>query len=115
MMRPVHFTVTTSGVSTPIPLDRYVNGYAIGVTLDPAAPTTKINYTVQYSMLDPAGPYSNSYAVSGKWQNMDDPVMVGQSAARTSNFAFPPMAVRLNVSAFSAGTATLHIIPMGMW
>lgn len=121
MMRPVYFRVTASGTSQPIPLDRYVNGYAIGATITSAM---KVNYTVQYSMDDPEGnngvKYTTSYNVSGAWFNMDDPVMVNQSANRTSNFAFPPRAVRVVATTFSAGTGatppvlTLSILPMGM-
>ncbi len=120
MMRPVYLQVTTSGTSRPIPLDRYVNGYAIGGTITSAM---KVNYTVQFSLDNPEGnngvPYTNSYNVSGVWQNMSDPVMVNQSANRTSNFAFPPAAVRVVTTVFSAGSGatppvlTLAIIPMG--
>lgn len=120
MMRPVHLVVTASGTSIPVPLDRYVNGYAVGVTLSSAL---KVNYTVQYSLDDPSGnngvKYTNSYNVSGAWFNMDDPAMVNQSAQRASNFAFAPAAVRISTTTFSAGGGaspaqlTLHIIPMG--
>lgn len=118
MMRPVYLQVTASGNSIPIPLDRYVNGYAVGVSISSAL---KVNYTVQYSLRSPYDNYSTSYNVSGQWQNMDDPVMVNQSAQRASNFAFPPAAVRVVTTTFSAGTGatpatlTLSIIPMGSW
>lgn len=118
MMRPVYLQVTASGNSTPIPLDRYVNGYAVGVTLSSAL---RVNYTVQYSLLSPYDNYSNSYNVSGHWQNFDDPIMVNQSAERTSNLAFAPAGIRVNTTTFSAGTGatpatlTLSIIPMGAW
>lgn len=121
MMRPVHYTVTGSGRGTPIPLDRYVNGYAVGVTLNP--PTMKINYTLKFSMQDPSykiipptgqpTPWK-SFKTSGIWFNSNDPVMVNQSAARASNFAFPPTACLLSATAVSGGVATLHLIPMGM-
>lgn len=116
MMRPKFLVVTTSGLSNPVPLDRYVNGYAVGVVVTSAM---RVNYTVQFSMSDPYANYTNSYNVSGNWQNMGDPVMVNQSATRTSNFAFPPLAVRVLSTTFSAGTGaspaslTLTINPMG--
>lgn len=120
MMRPIHYVYTGSGRGQPLPLDRYVNGYAIAVTLNP--PTMKINYTLKYSLEDPSfklyGPTGTTqwrnYKTSATWFKSDDPVMVNQSAARTSNFAFPPMAVLLSATAVSGGTATLHINPMGM-
>lgn len=120
-MRPIHYTYSGSGRGQPIPLDRYVNGYALAVTLNP--PTMKINYTLKYSLQDPEyktyGPvgttkWANSFKTSATWFRSDDPVMVNQSAARSSNFAFPPTAVLLSATAVSGGVATLHIVPMGM-
>lgn len=116
MQRPKHLVVTASGNSVPVPLDRYVNGYGVAVTITSGA---TVNYTVQYSMDDPYDVYTTSYAVSGDWFNMDDPVMVNQSANRASNFAYPPAAARLRVTKISAATnapaaLTLHIIPMGI-
>lgn len=116
MMRPVHQVITASGNAQPIPLDRYVNGYAIAVTRSSAM---KVNYTVQYSLDDPFATYTTSFAASANWFNMDDPVMVNQSANRASNFAFPPTAVRVVTTIFSAGSGalpaalTFHINPMG--
>lgn len=127
MQRPIHFTYTGSGRGKPIPVDRYVNGYAVAVTLNP--PTMKINYTLKYSLQDPTyktrgslytggpkvdSPWVNSFKTSATWFNSDDPVMVNQSAARTSNFSFAPTAVLLSATAVSGGTAYLHLIPMGM-
>lgn len=119
MMRPIHYVYTGSGRGQPLPLDRYVNGYAVAVTLNPN--NMKINYTLKYSLDDPEYrdprtriPWTNSYKTSATWFKSDDPVMVNQSAARASNFAFPPRAVLLSATAVSGGVATLHINPMGM-
>lgn len=103
--------ITTSGKSTPIPLDRYVNGYAIGVTMNNAGAI----YTLQYSLLNPFDNYTVSYAASGQWFNCDDPLLVNASTNRSTNFAYPPAAIRINVTAkVSAGNpVTLTIIPMG--
>lgn len=116
MMRPVHMVISTSGNSQPIPLDQYVNGYALGVAVTSGA---VVNYTIQFCMDSPFANYSNSYAVSGTWLNSTDPVMVNQSASRSSNFAYPPAATRINVTKLSAATnapaqITYNIIPMGI-
>lgn len=112
MHRPSSFTVTTSGKSNPYPLDRYVNGYAVAVTM----PTQGAVYTLQYSLDDPFDNYSNSYNVSGVWFNWDDPVLVNASTNRSTNLAFIPAAIRINVTAkVSAGNpVTVRVIPMGM-
>lgn len=121
MMRPVHYQINSgvSGRGQPIPLDRYVNGYALAVTLNPS--NMSINYTIKYSMHDPnyknpnlRTPWKVSYKTSATWFNSDDPVMVNQSANRTSNFSFPPMGTLVSCTIVSGGTATYHIIPVGM-
>lgn len=117
MMRPSYTKITVNGTTAAFPLDRYVNGYALGVTYSNA--TMTMTYTVQQSFLDPymdelGNPYTNSYKVSGQWINSNDAGMVAQTAASASNFAFPPRAVRLIASNVSGGSATFSIIPMGM-
>ncbi len=111
MMRPTSLTVTTSGLSSPIPLDRYVNGYAVAVTMK----TAGAQYTLQHSFDDPFQRWSVSMNTSATWFNSDDPVMVNASTNRASNYAFPPTACRINVTAkVSAGNpVTLTVIPMG--
>lgn len=117
MMRPTQQVITTSGRGTPVPLDRYVNGYAIAVTMK----TAGANYTVKQCFddpcLDPNGnPYTTSYNVSGAWLDSDDPIMVKASTNRTSNFSYPPRAVRVSaISKVSAGNPLVFtIVPMGM-
>lgn len=117
MQRSNYLEITSNTTTAAYPLDRYVNGYGISVTLGKSTMTA--TYTLQYSMLDPSiapdgNPYTTSYKVSGNWQNSDDPVMVSQSASRSSNFAYPPRAIRLITSNVSGGTLTFSIVPMGM-
>lgn len=112
MQRPSSFVVTASGKSTPYPLDRYCNGYALAVTM----PTAGAVYTLQYSLDDPYANYSNSYNVSGVWFNWDDPLLVNASTNRSTNLSFVPAAIRINVTAkVSAGNpVTVTVIPFGM-
>lgn len=118
MQRPSQTTITTSGKSNPIPLDYYVNGYAIAVVVK--TPGSGVSYTLQYSLDSPyldsnENKYNTSYNVSGAWFNSDDPVMVNQSANRSSNFSFPPRAVRVVASAgvSAANPLVLTIVAMG--
>lgn len=112
MQRPNQQVITTNTTTAAYPLDRYTNGYGISITY--SKPTMTAVYTVQYSMLDPFDPYTTSYKVSGNWQNSDDPLVVNASTSRSSNFAFPPRAVRLITSNVSGGSLTFAIVPMGM-
>lgn len=111
MMRPSAQITIASGKTTPIPLDRYVNGYAVACTM-----TTAIQYTLQYSLDDPFVSYATSYNTNGVWFNWDDAELVNASANKSTNLAFIPRAIRANVSAgVSAGNPfTITIVPMGM-
>lgn len=112
MMRPSSFVVTASGKSNPIPLDRYVNGYAIAATM----PTAGIVYTLQYSLDDPYATYATNYNTNGVWFDWDDVTLVNASTNRSTNLAFIPRAIRVNATAkVSAGNPlTITIVPMGM-
>lgn len=117
MHRPSQQIITTSGRGQPYPLDRYVNGYALAVTMKTPGAIFTIKQCFDDPSLDPNGnPYTTSYAVSGVWLDSDDPVMVKASTNRTSNFSFPPRAVRVSArSGVSAGNPlTFTVVPMGM-
>lgn len=116
MQRPKYLVVTTNTTTQAVPLDQDTNGYGLSVTLSNSTMTAV--YTIQYSMLDPyfnndRVKYSNSYKVSGNWQNSDDPLVVNASTSRSSNFAYPPRAVRLITSNVSGGSLTFSIVAMG--
>lgn len=125
MMRPQTLVYTTSGNQTPVPLDRYVNGYAIGVGMK----TAGIVYTLQYTMSDLTNdavatfnnrgnpvPYTVGVGTSGIWYNWDDTLLVAASTNRSTNLAFAPTAMRVSISAkCSAGNPLiLEIVPTGM-
>lgn len=117
MERASQIVITTSGISNAIPLDRYVFGYAIAVTMK----TAGAKYTVQQSFDDPwtdvnGEKYTVSYNTSATWLNSDDPLVVNASTNRTSNFSYPPRGVRVNASAgVSAGNPLVFtIIPVGV-
>lgn len=113
MQTPSQIIITASGRSNPIPLDYYVNGYAIAVTMK----TAGAQYTVQQCFDDPFANYTTSYNVSGAWLPSDDPIVVNASTSRTTNFAFIPRAVRVFASAgVSAGNPlTFTVIANGAY
>lgn len=118
MQGPSSFTVTASGLSNPYPLDRYVNGYAVAVTMKTAGAIFSLQQSFDNPFQDDATglPYTTSYNVSGVWLPFSDPVMVNQSANAVSNLAYIPRAIRINVTAkVSAGNPVkVTLIPMGM-
>lgn len=110
MMRPKTITSTVSGASVAVPLDRYVNGYALGVKITPTNATA--TYTVQHTFDDPGQINLNT---GGTWYNHDDPALVSATSNMDSNYAFVPTATRLFLHELSASpTVTYTIVPMGM-
>lgn len=112
MQRPTQQVITASGRGAPQPLDYYVNGYAIAVTMKTPGAIYTLKQCFDSPYLDPAGnPYSNSYAVSGAWINFSDPVMVNASTSQVSNLAFIPAAIRVSAkSGVSAGNPLVFSI-----
>lgn len=109
MMRPVIVSATVTGAGRAIPLDRYVNGYALAVKITPTNATA--TYTVQHTFDDPGVVNLNT---GGTWYDHDDATMVSATSNKDSNYAFPPTATRLYVHEVSANpTVTYTIIPMG--
>lgn len=118
MQGPSSFTVIASGKSAPYPLDRYVNGYAIAVTMKTAGAIYSLQQCFDNPFLDDDTglPYTTSYNVSGTWLPFSDPIMVNASTNAVSNLAFIPRAIRINVTAkVSAGNPVkVTLIPLGM-
>jgi len=110
MMRVKRITATVTGASVAVPLDRYVNGYALGVKITPTNATA--TYTVQHTFDDPGSVNLNT---SGTWYNSDDAAFVSATTNKDSSYAYPPTATRLYVHEVSASpTITYTIVPMGI-
>lgn len=108
-MRLVSLTVTGVGVSAPIPLDNYISPFNVGFgVLIAGAPT----YSVQHTFDDVFAAGFNP--ATATW--FTHPTIVNQTANADGNYAFPVVAVRLNVTAVGAGTdsATLKLIQAGI-
>jgi len=104
-MRRQFATVTGTGVSAPIPLDHYISPFNVGFGAVVSATAT---YNVQHTFDDI---YSPTYVpASGTWFN--HPNFISAVASGDGNYAFPVMAVRLNVAA-NTGTVSLTLIQAG--
>lgn len=117
MQQPSQQIITASGKGPAYPLDRYVNGYAVAVTMKTAGAVYSLKQCFDSPYLDQNGnPYTTSYNVSGTWLNFSDPVMVNASINVVSNLAFVPRAIRVSaISKVSANNPlTLTVIPLGM-
>lgn len=108
-MRPISVTVSSQTVSKPIPLDYYISPFnlGLGVSLSAGADLT---YTVQHTFDDVWAPGFNP--ATAKWFN--HATMVNKTTSFDGNYAYPVMAVRLSVSAYISGSATLIVIQAGI-
>ena len=108
-MRPIRIPVSSATTSSVVPLDQYISpeNVSIGVTLSAGASLT---YKVQYTYDDVfASTFSPATAT---W--FDHATLTGKTASSDGNFAFPVVAVRLNVTPYTSGTATLNVLQAGL-
>lgn len=108
-MRPVRVAVGDASSSRPIPLDQYQSPFNVGVGVSLSAGAT-LTYTVEHTFDDVfASTFDPSTAT---WFPN-----TGLSAKTTSldgNYAFPVVAVRLRVSSWTSGVATMTLVQAGM-
>lgn len=108
-MRPVRVTVGSQAASNVIPLDTYQDPFnvSIGVVLSAGASLT---YSVQHTFDDVFA--DNFDPATATWFTN-----AGLSAKTTSldgNYTMPVTAIRLNVTTYSSGNATMTVIQAGM-
>jgi hypothetical protein len=106
MARPYVATVTGIGVSNPYVFNLNITpgNIAIGCVISATA-----TYTVQHTYDDPFA--ANFNPATATW--FDHPSMTAKTTNAESNYAYPPRAARLNVTA-STGTVTITIIQAGV-
>lgn len=100
-MRPTSVSVTGVGASSPIPVNWRAENFGVSVAVENPSGNT---FTVQHT-------FSDIYNVpqgSWEWHNHDS--LAAQTGTRVDgNYAFPVMAVRINVT-LGAGVVTLTLI-----
>lgn len=103
-MRAITRTLSAAGTSTAIPMDTYSDPFNVGVAV---VMTGTLTYSVEHTFDD----IFNS-AVTPTWF-----ANTGLSAKTTSsdgNYAYPVRAIRLNITSFTSGSATMTVIQAGM-
>ena len=108
-MRPIRVAVSSATTSAPIPLDQYISPFnvSIGVTLSAGASLT---YKVQYTYDDVFSPTFS--AATATW--FDHSTITGKTASFDGNLSFPVAAIRLNVTPYTSGTATINVMQAGL-
>lgn len=106
MARPMRVTIAAQAASTPLILNQMGTSpfnVGLGVTLSAGASLT---YNVEYTFDDVFAPNYNP--ATGNWIVLT--ALSAQTASKDSNMLSPVMAVRLNVTTYASGTATLTVI-----
>lgn len=103
-MRAQSISVGSAAASAWIPVDTNKNPFNIGfgVTISTAVLTYKVQHTFD-NVQD-----STVTAVA-----FDHPDVTGETTNQDGNYAFPVRAIRLNVTAYTSGTAVLTLIQAG--
>jgi hypothetical protein len=103
-MRPTSISVGSAASSAWVPVDHRKTPFNIGfgVTIGAGVLTYKIQHTfddIQDAAVTPVA--------------FDHPDVTGETTNQDGNYAFPVRAVRLTVTAWTSGTATLTMIQAG--
>lgn len=108
-MRPIRQTVSAEGVSTPIPLDIYIAPFQVSTAVLLSAGAS-LTYKLQYTFDDVfAADFNPSTAT---WFDSAD--LTAETASASAVLNFPVTAVRLNVTPFTSGDATIVVIQAGL-
>ncbi len=106
-MRPVRLSVTGTGVSNPVILDQYRSPFSVGVGVTVSAGAS-LSYTVEHTFDDVFA--ANFNPATATW--FPHASLAARASSSDGNYAYPVMAVRLNVT--GTGTAAITIIQAGM-
>lgn len=108
-MRPIRKTLSSATSTTPVPMDLYRDPFNVSLAVSLPAGTS-LTYTVEYTVDDV---FSNTFdPATATWVSVTG--MAAQTTGTQGNIAFPVTAIRLRVSAFTSGSATLTIIQAGV-
>ena len=108
-MRPIRVTVGSQAASNVIPLDTYQDPFNVGIGVALSAGAS-LTYTVQHTFDDVQ---SESFsAATATW--FPHATLAAKTASSDGNYAYPVTAIRLNVTAYTGGSATMTVIQAGM-
>jgi hypothetical protein len=93
--------VSSATTSNPIPVDYLQTPFSVGfgVSLGGGVMTFKVQHTFD-NPFDPT--------ITPTW--FDHPTVTGKTADTDGNYAAPVRAIRLNVTAWTSGTATMNVL-----
>lgn len=108
-MRPITLTVSSQAASAVIPLDTYQDPFNVGIGVALSA-GANLTYTVQHTFDNVAASTFNPSTAT--WYPHAS--LASKTTSSDGNYAFPVTAIRLNVTSFTSGSATMTVIQAGM-
>lgn len=107
-MRPIRLSVSSQTSSNWIPLDIHIKPFNIGIGVALSAGST-MTYQIEHTYDDVFSPSFNPATAE---------YLVNSAGAKSAdfdfNYAFPVTAVRLTVTSYTSGTATMTIVQAGL-
>lgn len=107
-MRNKSVKVSSATASAPIRVNskQPFSNFGLGLFVDVSSGAT-LTYSVQYTYDQPEDSYPTDFSTDADWRDVDG--LSGLSADEESNIAYPVNAVRLNVTSYTDGDATLTV------
>ncbi len=109
MARPIRVTVGAQTVSDPLPMNLHATPFNIGLGIAVSGGAS-LTYKVQHTFDDVFA--AGFVAASATW--FDHSTITGKTASFDGNYAYPVVAIRLNVTVWASGTATLTVLQAGI-
>lgn len=106
-MRPIIVTLDSVSISDPIVVDNYQDNFKVGLQAAFSA-GANATVTVQSTMDDPYADYDTDFNTDATW--FDVTGMSALTAGAQGNIFFPVRAIRLNMTARTAGSVTLTVL-----
>ena len=108
-MRPIRVTVSSATVSPPIPMDTYQDPFNAGVAVVLGVGAA-LTYSVEHTFDDV---FANNFnPATATW--FSNAGITAKTTSFDGNYAYPVTAVRLNVTVWTSGDATMTVIQAGM-
>lgn len=108
-MRPIRQTISALGSTQVIPMNLNSSPFNVGFGVTVSAGGS-LTYKIQHTYDDVFSPSFNP--ATATW--FDHPTAVGKTANFDASYAFPVTGVRLTVTTYASGSATLQLIQAGL-
>ena len=106
MARPMRVTASAAGPTSPFILNQAgPSPFNVGIGCAISAGAS-LTYSVEYTFDDVFA--QNYNPATGNWTALTG--LTAQTASKDGNIAYPVMAVRLNVTAYTSGSVTMTVI-----